>query len=158
ILLILAGCGFQLRGLVKLPYHSLYLSLPQNSEIAALLRRQLSANGITLVDVPSSADAQLHQLYDSREKLILTINTQGRVRENQLRLRYGFRMLDAQGREVVPPQDITLTRDITYNDSAVLAKEQEELLLWREMQKDAVQQILRRLAALTPQLTAEERD
>ncbi|MEO8142986.1 MAG: LPS assembly lipoprotein LptE, partial [Betaproteobacteria bacterium] len=39
-----------------------------------------------------------------------------------------------------------LTRDITFNDSDVLAKETEEQLLYRDMQSDMVQQIMRRLA------------
>ena len=40
-----------------------------------------------------------------------------------------------------------LTRDVTFNDTEILAKEQEEQLLFRDMQTDMVQQIMRRLAA-----------
>ena len=39
-----------------------------------------------------------------------------------------------------------LTRDISFNDQ-VLAKEAEEVLLYRDMQTDMVQQIVRRLSA-----------
>ena len=37
--------------------------------------------------------------------------------------------------------------NLTFNDSAVLSKESEEGLLYRDMQSDMVQQIMRRLAA-----------
>jgi LPS-assembly lipoprotein len=36
---------------------------------------------------------------------------------------------------------------VSYDDTQVLAKESEEQLLFRDMQSDMVQQILRRLAA-----------
>jgi LPS-assembly lipoprotein len=54
---------------------------------------------------------------------------------------------DGKGADYVPPATILLTRDITFNDSDVLAKETEEQLLFRDMQSDMVQQIMRRLAA-----------
>jgi len=40
-----------------------------------------------------------------------------------------------------------LSRDVTFNDTEILAKEAEEQLLFRDMQADMVQQIIRRLAA-----------
>ena len=46
------------------------------------------------------------------------------------------------------PTLITLKRDISYNSSQELSKDAEEVLLYRDMQSDMVQQILRRLAAI----------
>jgi LPS-assembly lipoprotein len=69
------------------------------------------------------------------------------VREYQLRYRVGFRVHDGKGGDYVPQTTIQLTRDIAFNDSAILAKEAEEGLLYRDMQTDMVQQIMRRLAA-----------
>ena len=69
------------------------------------------------------------------------------MREFQLRYRVGFRVHDGKGADYVPQTVIALTRDITFNDSDVLAKEAEEQLLFRDMQSDMVQQIMRRLAA-----------
>ena len=42
------------------------------------------------------------------------------------------------------------SRDLTYDDTQVLAKESEELLLYRDMKSDAIQQMLRRLSAAKP--------
>ena len=88
-----------------------------------------------------------------REKTILSLNSAGRVREFQLQYRYGFRLHDRSGRDLIEPATIVLTRDMSFDDAAVLAKEQEEALLWRDMEADLVQQILRRLA-VPPQSTA----
>lgn len=56
-------------------------------------------------------------------------------------------MHDLKGREFIAPTEIVLVRDISFSDERVLAKEQEEALLYRDMQNDMVQQMMRRLAA-----------
>ncbi len=70
------------------------------------------------------------------------------MREFQLRIRLKFRVRGAQGQELVVPTELVQQRDISFNESAVLAKEAEEVLLYRDMQSDIVQQLLRRLAAV----------
>ena len=74
----------------------------------------------------------------------------------QLRYRLKFRVRDAKGRDYLPQSEIRLTRDISYSGTQVLAKESEEALLYRDMQSDMVQQILRRLAAAPAQPIAFE--
>ena len=68
----------------------------------------------------------------------------------RLRFRYAFRVVDPKGRDLVQTTGIEISRDLTYDDSAVLAKEQEEQVLWRDMENDLVQQILRRLSTIKP--------
>ena len=103
-----------------------------------------------VVDDPKSAQALLQFTQEARSKEILSLTAAGRVREFQLRYRVGFRVVDGKGGEYVPTSVIELTRDVTFNDAEILAKEQEEQLLFRDMQSDMVQQILRRLAAAKP--------
>ena len=71
----------------------------------------------------------------------------GAVREYQLRVRLRFKVRNRQGIERIPDTEMVQQRDITFNDSDVLAKETEEALLYRDMQTDAVQQLMRRLQA-----------
>jgi LPS-assembly lipoprotein len=70
------------------------------------------------------------------------------VREFQLRLRFSFKLRTPQDKELIELAEILQQRDISYNESAALAKEAEEALLYRDMQSDLVQQIMRRLAAI----------
>ncbi|WP_079432821.1 LPS assembly lipoprotein LptE [Zoogloea sp. LCSB751] len=147
-LLLLAGCGFQLRGPRPLPFDSIYLGMYQYSDLAAAIRRQIRASSTTrIVDTPEEAQVRLEVLADAKEKAILALNAQGRVREYQLRQRFYFRVVDKAGREVLAPNEIYLKRDLAFDDSQLLAKEQEEILLYRDMQGDLVQQLMRRLAA-----------
>jgi LPS-assembly lipoprotein len=149
--LLLTACGFQLRGAYNLPYESLFISLPEASVIGAGLKRQIRAGGGTrLVDTMEEAQGTFLQVSEVRERQILSLSSAGRVREVRLRFRYAYRVVDAKGRELVSTTGVELTRDISYDDSAVLAKEQEEQLLWRDMENDLVQQLLRRLTAVKP--------
>ena len=142
--LCLAGCGFHMRGSVSLPFETLYI--PPNSSVGVELKRNIAAGTATRpVNSPAEAQAQLIITQDQREKVILSLNTAGRVREFQLRHRVGFRVVDSGGREYLPLNEITLTRDVSFNDTQLLAKEAEESLLYRDMQTDMVQQMLRRL-------------
>jgi LPS-assembly lipoprotein len=90
----------------------------------------------------------LDVLVDQREKTVVGMNASGQVREFQLRTRFSFRLRTLRGKILIPPSEILLQRDISFNESAVLAKETEEQLLYRDMQSDIVQQIMRRLAAV----------
>jgi len=144
--LLLTACGFQLRGAQPLPFSSLYIA--ENWELGAALRRNIRALGSTqLAQTPQEAQAIFTTIGEAREKIILSLSATGRVREFQLRYRFAYRVHDLKGREFVPPTEIILVRDISFSDERVLAKEQEEVLLYRDMQNDMVQQVLRRLAA-----------
>ncbi len=148
LIALTAACGFQLRGQASLPFETLYVAIPGASLLGAELKRNIIAGTRTkLVNSPEQAQAVLDLTAEERSKTILSLNTSGRVREFQLRYRLSFRVHDAKGRDYLPQTEIRLTRDISFNEAQVLSKEAEELLLFRDMQSDMVQQILRRLAA-----------
>ena len=146
--LLVAGCGFKLRGARQMPFESIYLGMSPYLELTAAIRRQLRANGDTVItDKAEDAHVRLEVLADRKEKVILALNTQGRVREYQLRHRFSFRLVDKNGQEIIAPNEILLRRDLAFDDTQLLAKEQEEILLYRDMLNDLVQQLLRRLSA-----------
>ena len=142
----LAGCGFQLRGQASLPFDTLYV--PGASPLVVELKRNLVAGTHSkLVNSEKDAKAILGFTSEVREKVVLSFNTSGLVREYQLRYRVGFRLYDAKGRNYIPPNEIQLTRDVSFNEAQVLAKEAEDALLYRDMQTDMVQQIIRRIVS-----------
>ncbi len=151
LLVFAASCGFQLRGAYALPYESIYLAGADYSLIIAGLKRAIRASGSTRI-AETAADAQATFLptAEAKEPIILSLSSAGRVREKRLRYRYAYRIIDSKGRDLVLPGVIELNRDLTYADSDVLAKTQEEDLLWRDMESDLVQQLMRRLAAVKP--------
>ena len=157
----LTGCGFHLRGAgsSNLPYKTMFIALPETADVRIWMQRYINATGQTkIVDSAKEADAVFQQLQDSRIKTILSVNAQGRVREYRLQLDYKFRVVNAKGQELVGPNEINLSRDITYDDSTVLAKDLEEGLLWRDMNNDLVNQIIRRLSIIKPKNPDLEED
>ncbi len=149
LVLALASCGFKLRGAQQLPFETIFLGFGPNSSLGAELARNIRAGTNTrIVADRAQAQAVLDVLAEAREREVLSVNAQGRAREFQLRLRLQFRLHDGKGREFIAPTQIAVQRDIAFNEAQVLAKESEEALLYRDMQTDVVQQLLRRLAAV----------
>ena len=145
--MLVAACGFHLRGSATVPFQTLYIPNPK-SGIALELKRNIEAGtNAKVVDDPKAADAILELTGESREKIILSLTGTGRVSEFRLRYRVSYRVHDGKGGEYVPTSIVQLQRDVTYSDSEILAKEAEEQLLFRDMQSDLVQQVLRRLSA-----------
>ena len=158
---VLTGCGFQLRGTLSgnLPYKTMYIALPETSEVNVWLQRHIRASGSTeIVDDAKTAEAIFQQLSDSRQKTILSVNAQGRVRGYRLQMTYSFRIVNPKGKILVPDNEVSLSRDITYDDSNILAKDLEEGLLWRDMNNDLVGQIMRRLSIVKPKNPDLEED
>lgn len=144
----LAACGFHLRGSgVGIPYKTLYVAGADQTILNDLRRTIRGSANTQLVDDPKAAEAVLQILSETREKRILSLTNAGRVREFQLVYTVGF-SLSAGGKELIPPEMMVLRRDYLYDENQILAKENEEAVLNRDMQRDAVQQILRRINAV----------
>lgn len=147
LLVTLAACGFQLRGSASLPFETLYLP-DATGGIALELKRNIQSGTATrVIDDAKLAQALLQFTEEARYKEILSLTAGGRVREFRLVYRVRFRVSDGKGGEFLPVSTVALSREVTYDDADVLAKETEEQLLFREMQADMVQQIMRRIAA-----------
>lgn len=146
--LLLSGCGFQLRGAATLPFDTLYVQAPQSSLFATQLRRVIGSGSRTkITNNPAEADATLQVLNELREKEILSLSAGGRVSELQLRYRVQYQVYAKNKSLIAPPAEIVLRRDYSFNDQQQLPKESEEALLYRDMQIDAAQQLVRRLQA-----------
>ena len=145
---MLAACGFQLRGVYSLPFDRIYIALPETNELHAQLKRSISTgSNARVIDLPKDAQATLLILEDRNAKNILSMAATGQAREFQLVRTFTFRVIDGKSRDWLPQTQIEIHRDISFSDNLVLSKDLEEVLLWRDIQVDLVQQIMRRLAA-----------
>lgn len=148
---VATGCGFKLRQAPALPFRTLALvGFALNSPVAASIRQHLAASHVQVIDSPARADLVLEALTDAREKSVVASTAAGQVREVQLRVKLRFRAVTPSGTVLLPADELLLTRDMSYSETAALAKAQEEALLYRAMEDDVVAQVLRRLAAIRP--------
>jgi len=153
-MVMLSACGFRLRGSGPqpvLPFKTLFVSVSDTSPVGVQLRRNLDAmSNIEVVTDRKLADAALEVLSEGRDKQVLSLNSQGRVREYTLLYRLNFRVVDKEGRQLLAPTELVIRRIQSFNENQVLAKEAEEATLYREMQSDLVQQVLRRVSSIKP--------
>jgi LPS-assembly lipoprotein len=145
----LTGCGFELRREPELLFRSIAMAgFKPSSPLALALRRQLALTPVKLLDDANRADLVLEVLRDSSDKTVVVSTAAGQVREWQLRLRFDYLLRTPTGELLMPRTDLMMTREMNYTESMALAKEQEEALLFRAMQSEAVSQVMRRLAAV----------
>ncbi len=148
----LGGCGFELKRPPALNFGKIQLSgFAPRSPLGAELKSSIDASTTTrVVEAGQGAQAVLQAITESREKVVVAQTAAAQIREFELRLRFGFRVVDATGKVLIPDSEILLTRSLTYTETAALGKEQEEAFLYRAMQGDIVSQVLRRLASVRP--------
>ena len=148
---LIAGCGFKLRSdnAVSgrtLPFATIALSLPAESELYGQIRSALEASASTrVVSNAATADAVLTVLGDNSQKTILSLSAAGRAREYQLVRTFTFRVHTPRLAEYVPVSQISVRRSMTFSDELVLSKESEEAVIWNDIQKDLVGQLMRRI-------------
>jgi LPS-assembly lipoprotein len=144
--LALSSCGFQLRGDPVVGIKALYVSTVAPAGVAADIRRSLARSPTRVVTTLKDAEAQLHILAEVRDKQVFTITGTGTVYEFQLRLTVRYEMT-IPGRElpVISPTNAEARRTITYSAAAPIAKEAEEQLLFKDMQLELANRILRQI-------------
>jgi len=142
--LLLASCGFQLRGDPVVGLKTLFVP---GAGVAQEIRRTLASGPTRVVPSAKDAEAQLRILSETRDKQVHTITATGRVYEFELRLVVRFDMM-VPGREepVIAPTESVARRLITYSEAAPTAKEAEEQLLFKDMQAELADRILRQVA------------
>jgi LPS-assembly lipoprotein len=142
--IVLAGCGFQLRGEPATGLRTLHVP---GGGVAQEIRRTLAGSPTRVLPTPEGAEAVLQILAENRDKTVNTITGAGRVYEHALTLRVRYQMT-VQGRElpVIPPTETVSRRLLTYSEAAPIAKEAEEQLLFKDMQLELADRILRQVA------------
>ncbi len=149
---LLGSCGFELRRPPEFAFKTLFLNNVTTNPFGVELLTVLSqVKGLKILLDPRDLD-QAQMIFDLnsviREKVIIGRTSTGAIREFQLRIKILFKVRTPSGIEKIPESEMIQRRDISFNESAVLAKEMEEELLYQNMQTDLTYQILRRLAAI----------
>lgn len=149
--LFLAGCGFHLRGAVRLPpvMAVTYIQAPNPySRLVTDLRQALTGNGVKVTGQRPAATGVLNILGESASSRQIVVSASGQIREMELNYTVNFQLQDAKGAVLLRPQTLTLRRSFTFNVADVLGVGAQQDLLQRAMQRDIVQLMLLRLQAL----------
>lgn len=151
VLLSLDGCGFRLRG-----SSGLALSMPTtyvtgtaaSAPLLAELHQNLKSAGVVLVDKRENSRAVLIITGEEKGRRVLSVGGAGTVQEYELRYAVTFTVVDHEGKEILPAHTVERLRAVSFNEAQVLAKGSEEELLYRDLRRDVVQGMIRRLSAV----------
>jgi LPS-assembly lipoprotein len=153
LLASLSACGFKLRGEAqsRMSFKTIYLGFAQSSPLGIQLRRNIRGGGGTeIVDDAKLAEAILDVVIpEKQEKIVLATNA-GQAVEYRLNYTFAFRVRNNNGQELLPTTTLILHRDVSFSPAQALAAISQDQLLFKDMQSDLTQQILRRLAAIKP--------
>ncbi|RQH00688.1 LPS assembly lipoprotein LptE [Paraburkholderia dinghuensis] len=145
--LMLSACGFQLRGQQDFAFKRLAIVGATPPVTARITRLVEGGSDSVVVQSVSNADAVLH-ITEGRNFSTLTLNQLGVVQEYQVNLTLNYTLTAPDGSVLIRPSAIALNRAMTYSDQFSTAKVTESDLLFADMQKDAVDQLMRRLGVL----------
>jgi len=140
--LLLSACGFQLREKAELPPEMQQTQIVIDEEYSALARRvrlHLEQAGVKIV-AQDQATAVLEIPKNEVLTEVLSIGDNARVREYRISHTVQFRLVDKQGKELVPLQTISQSRDISFDEQQILAVSREQ-----EYVKDDLANTLSRL-------------
>ncbi len=155
--MLLAACGFALRGVTPLPFDTLYVGIADNTRFGADVRRALRAASpnTRLVDQPDQAQAILQQVHSRRTLREVSLNAQGRVEEYELGIDFTFRLITNKGVAILPDTTLSVYREMPYDDQVVQAKQGQIESLYQSMQQSLVSRLLRRLTAADVRTAAQ---
>ncbi|ALG68243.1 LPS assembly lipoprotein LptE [Beggiatoa leptomitoformis] len=148
--LFLTACGFQLRGTIGYPMTTTYLQSENANRITAEVMRLLQDSQVTITAKPEEAQMLVILRNEIIERRVLSVSAvTGRLEEVELNFRVELEVQNPKDRSILQDkQVISLLRDYSFDETAVLAKDTEEQVIKEDMFRDATAQVLRRLQML----------
>jgi len=150
VLALGAGCGFHLQGRAALPAalkRSYVEAKDKQSDFVQGLRKALLVNGAQLADASVDASAVVHVLEDEITERVLAVSATNLPREYELTYTVRF-SVSAGASDLLSAQEVTATRDFSFDEHVLLAKDNEEAILRQALAHDLVDVVMRRLSSL----------
>ncbi len=148
--LFAGSCGFHLQGRDPLPQT---LATPyveaadRQSDFVQGLRKALLASGAKLTEDRTRASAVVQVLTDEVTERVLSVSARNTPREYELTYTVRFAVA-ANGKTLLEPQEVSVSRDFSFDERVLLAKENEEAILREALARDLVGIVMRRLSSL----------
>jgi LPS-assembly lipoprotein len=147
---MLASCGFHLQGRQPLPAqftHTYVDTQDEQTDFVQDLRKALIASKVNVIRTKSSSTAVVEVHEDELTERILSVSAQNIPTEYELTYKVTFSVI-SEGKTLIEKEEISATRDISFDEAQLLAKEREQEILRAALARDLVALVMRRLAAL----------
>jgi LPS-assembly lipoprotein len=147
---VLGACGWRLQGTARLsPSMSvIYVDAEDRyTDFNRALRDRLRASGAKVTERRAEATAVVRVIKDQSGQRVLSVSARNTPEEYEVFYTVEYSVA-AAGTELIAPQPLELTRDYSYDTTAVLAKQREQGILREALAQDLAALVLRRLASL----------
>lgn len=151
--ILLQGCGWHLRGAQPLPPELLSLHLQtasDTSKFARSLKRSFKAMDVSLADSSSGAPYTLSVSGITPTTRTLSTTGTAKVAEYELTSSITYVIHSREGQQLIAPTQLSTEKTYLYNSNNAVSSFEEEALLRKEMQRELVQQLIRRYRAISP--------
>jgi LPS-assembly lipoprotein len=149
-LLLLTACGFHLQGRQPLPAAFAYTFVDtrdEQTDFVQNLRKALIASNVNVIPTKGSSGAVIAVHSDVITERILSVSARNIPTEYELTYTVEF-SVTSEGTTLIDKEEISATRDISFDEAQLLAKEREQEILSEALARDLVALVMRRLAAL----------
>lgn len=149
-LAVLAGCGFRMQGKVPLPsvLGATWIETDDaQSDFVQDLRRALASSGAALAPRRAEATAVLRIERDELLERVLSVSGRNVPREYELTYVVRFSVEGTAG-TLLPAEEVSVSREFSFDERAVLAKEREQEMLRAALARDLAGVVLNRLSSL----------
>jgi len=150
VALFLSACGFHLQGRQPLPSQFAYTFVDtkdEQTDFVQDLRKALISSKVNVIRTKSSSTAVVEVHEDELSERILSVSAQNIPTEYELTYKVKF-SVTSEGKTLIDNEEISATRDISFDEAQLLAKEREQEILRAALARDLVALVMRRLAAL----------
>jgi LPS-assembly lipoprotein len=147
---LLTGCGFHLQGNGALPESSRKVRIVTADEVtpfAVELRRAIERSGGQVTSIAAEADIVIRIQRDRSGRRVLSVSARNTPQEYEIYYSIEY-SVDRGGQEVLERQPLELVRNMSFEDSQLLAKDREEVILREAMARDIATLVTRRLESL----------
>jgi LPS-assembly lipoprotein len=150
VLGLIAGCGFHLQGRTPLPEAFAYTYIEtqdEQTDFVQDLRKALIASGSKVIRTRGSSGATIDVHADELTERVLSVSARNIPTEYELTYKVEFSVTSG-GNALIEHEEISATRDFSFDETELLAKEREQEILREALARDLVALVMRRLAAL----------
>jgi LPS-assembly lipoprotein len=147
---LLSGCGWRLQGTTRLSpvMATTYIETDDRfTDFNRALRESLQASGARLTTRAEDATAVVRIIKDQSGQRVLTVSARNTPEEYEVFYQVEY-SVNGRTEELIAPQKLELTRDYSYDETTVLAKQREQAVLREALARDLAGLVIRRLASL----------
>jgi LPS-assembly lipoprotein len=133
-----------------LPDHSRRVHIATSDELtpfAVELRRAIERSGGTIASGSAAADLVLRIERDRSGRRVLSVSARNTPQEYEIFYDVEY-TVDREGQQVIERQPLELIRNLSFDQSQLLAKDREEAILRDAMARDLAMLVVRRLESL----------